>query len=178
MSGLKFYRLYLEIFVGKGPSQEPEVDWQQPQPRGILTGKVLSSHPWRQGMGQEDCLQKNHKKSCQMQSESHSPRRQREVEDGSTACWGEMLDEGGCQKVAFPAPDSLCSAPTTCQGLLSSKAALKKCCTHGACENKSLKFCAVCCKGKFVCGDIGTPKKVSKSPELPRCHLSPALACI
>lgn len=35
VSGLRFYRMYLEIFLVKGPSQEPEVDWQQPQPGGI-----------------------------------------------------------------------------------------------------------------------------------------------
>lgn len=49
---LKFYRMYLETFPDNDPSQEPEVDWQQPHPQEYLTVKVLSSHPWRGGMGQ------------------------------------------------------------------------------------------------------------------------------
>lgn len=53
VSGLKFYRVYLEIFLGKGLPQEPEVDWQQPQPQGKLTGKVSS---WTWGMGRGDQL--------------------------------------------------------------------------------------------------------------------------
>ena len=73
-----------------------------------------------------DCLQKNHQKSCQMQDESPKPRRQREIEDGSIACQGEPMDEGGCQKGVSPAPDSLCSAATACQGLLRSEEALTK----------------------------------------------------
>ncbi|KAK4818444.1 hypothetical protein QYF61_013131 [Mycteria americana] len=98
---------------------EPEVDWQQPQPQGKLTGKVLSSHPWRRGMGQTretDCLQKNHQKSFQKQVECPKPRRQREIEDSSVTCRGELVDEGRCQKGTSPAPDSLCSAATTCRG--------------------------------------------------------------
>lgn len=88
-------------------------------PKENLLAKCYLGHEgW---VGETNCLQNNHQKSCQMQGERPKTRRQREMEDGSIACGGEPVDEGERQKGAFPAPDSPCSAATACRGLLRSK---------------------------------------------------------
>lgn len=77
-SGLKFYRVYLEIVLGQGPSQQLEGDWHTWNT--CWHSVIFPSLETRDGSGRPNVSRKISKEP---------DRRQREIEEGSLTCQGE-----------------------------------------------------------------------------------------
>lgn len=103
-------------------------------------------------------------------------RREGEIKEGSLVPQGEASGWGDMSEKSIPCPrlSRRCSDHTL--SVTTKQSSAHKRCTCVACENKSLMFCTIWCKGRCVHGDTETRKKRAKAlsysvPPQPCSHM-------